>query len=129
MTREWQLLPHRSDLQQSSERRSANRAVVGLVAQRVRTSVAQAKVSAGQDERVPYVRHTNDALRTRVVQLVILKDKVILSLLLKHTSGDSEKREGKTNCSFAATNKKPSENLCVAIQLTLDLSLSLFSIP
>lgn len=49
----------------------ADGAVAGLVAQRVRTGVAEAEVAAGQDQRVPEVRQAHHALATVVAVLLI----------------------------------------------------------
>lgn len=50
---------------------SADGAAVGLVAQRVGAGVAEAQVSAGQDERVSHVGQTHHALRAVVADLVV----------------------------------------------------------
>lgn len=49
----------------------ADRTVVGLVTQRVRAGVAEAQVSAGQDECVSQVRQTHNTLAAVVTVLII----------------------------------------------------------
>lgn len=58
---------------------SADGAVVGLVAQGVRTGVTQAEVATGQNQGVPDVRQTHDTLST-----------VITDFVLSHLAGDTE---------------------------------------
>lgn len=58
---------------------SADGAVVGLVAQGVRTGVTQAEVATGQNQGVPDVRETHHTLST-----------VITDFVLSHLAGDTE---------------------------------------
>ncbi len=51
-------------LEKSPEGSAADGTVVGLVAQGVRTGVAEAEVAARQDDRVPGVAHAHHALRS-----------------------------------------------------------------
>jgi hypothetical protein len=45
--------------------------VADLVSQRVGARVAQTEVAARQDERVPYVAHADDALRSVVLRVLV----------------------------------------------------------
>lgn len=58
---------------------SADGAVVGLVAQGVRTGVTQAEVAAGQDQGVPDVRETHHTLGA-----------VITHVVLSHLAGETD---------------------------------------
>jgi len=65
------LVTHGTHLQQCIELGATYRTVVSLVAQIVRTAVAQAEVSARQYEGVAWLAHTDDTLRAVVVDIVI----------------------------------------------------------
>jgi len=60
-----------SDLKQRPERGSANGAVVGLVAQRICTRIAQTEMAAGQNQCIPGLTHAYDALAAMIVDLLV----------------------------------------------------------
>ena len=63
-------MSHGTDLQQCIELGAADGTVVGLVAQVVSASVAEAEVSARQDQSVAWLTHADDTLRPVVIHLV-----------------------------------------------------------
>lgn len=61
----------RFDLEQGTKRCTTNGTIGGLVAQRVRTTVAQAQMSTREDEGVSHVAHADDALGTIVFGVLV----------------------------------------------------------
>lgn len=64
------------DLEKSSERSPADRAIVSLVSQRVRTRVAQAEMSAWQNQSVSDVAHADHTFTAIVIGFIINRNLV-----------------------------------------------------